>query len=376
MEPRTSAPRTSDEGTSEEGASEDATGESAPGERARVAVLGATGLVGREIVRLLEQRAFPVSELVPLASARGEMRTIDFRGERVPVRVATVDELGRCDLVLSSAGGAVSRELLPGAGARGAVCVDNTSAFRMDRDVPLVVPEVNAERLAAHHRPRGIVANPNCSTIQLVTALKPLHDAATVRSVVVSTYQSASGAGRAALDELRASTAGVLRGDEPEPERFPRRIAFNAIPDIGGIGASGDTTEERKMIDETRRILAADVAVDATCVRIPTFVGHAESVLVQTERGLTVDEARALLAGAPGVVLADGDDYATPAEIAGSHPVHVGRVRASRAVPGGIQLWIVADNLLKGAALNAVQIAEELLALGVTREDRAALSAS
>jgi aspartate-semialdehyde dehydrogenase len=329
----------------------------------RVAVLGATGLVGRTMIGILEEREFPVAELVPLASESSAGRLVSFRGEEIAVRRAEPDAFEGIDLVLSSAGASVSRELLPEAAKRGAISIDNTSAFRMDEDVPLVVPEVNPHRIGDHGA-RRIIANPNCSTIQLVVALKPLHDLATIRRVHVSTYQSVSGAGQAAIDELAAETREVALGDTYERTVFPKQIAFNVLPQIDVFLEDGDTKEEWKMRVETRKILEAPVEVHATCVRTPVFFGHSEAVWIETERPLSPDEAREALRRAPGVSVWDDPErghYPTPAETAMHDDVFVGRIRRDPTTPNGLALWIVSDNLRKGAALNAVQIAEHLV---------------
>lgn len=331
----------------------------------RVAVLGATGLVGRTILEILHQRRFPLAELIPLASGDSAGRTVRFPGGEIEVREARADAFDGVDLVLSSAGAAVSRELLPSAVEAGAVCIDNTSAFRLDPGVPLVVPEVNAGALAglALGRGGGIVANPNCSTIQLVCVLAPLLEAAGIERVFVATYQSTSGAGEAALAELYESTRAVLEGRSFEPRALARPIGFDLIPAIDVFRDDGRTGEEAKLMLETPKILGAPVTLDAICVRVPTPVSHGEAVWVQTERALSPDEAREVLAGAPGVRVVDDPatgTYPTPADAAGGDDVLVGRIRA--AAGGGLALWVVADNLRKGAALNAVQIAERLIA--------------
>ncbi len=328
----------------------------------RVAILGATGLVGAEMLRLLEERDFPVGELRLLASRRPGSRTLEFRGQPHTVASATPEAFEGLDIVLSSAGGDVSRELLPHAVARGALCIDNTSAFRMQDDVPLVVPEVNAHRIPRlSELERGaIVANPNCSTIQLVVALKPLLDAAGLRKVVVSTYQSISGAGRRAVEDFKGATGALLNGTTELPEHLLPSVAFDVLPEIGEFDADGVTSEETKMILETPKILESAVPVDVTCVRVPVFTGHAESVFVETERELAPEEAARVLGAAMGIVVGarSGRGFATPRAIAGTNPVHVGRLRRSRTTPNGLLFWVVADNLLKGAALNAIQIAE------------------
>jgi len=330
----------------------------------RVAVLGATGLVGREMLRLLEERDFPLSELLPLGSpASGRGRTVVHAGREVEVLPVSREALERADLVLSSAGGAVSREWLPLAAAAGAVCVDNTSAFRLAPGVPLVVPEVNADALAGIRLggEGAIIANPNCSTIQLVVALEPLRRAFGLERVVVSTDQSISGAGARAVEGFRAASAAVLEGRQPDAS-VAGLPAFDVLARIGALDEDGHSEEERKMVLETPRILGEAVPVDATCVRVPVFTGHAESVLVQTRRPATLDAIRRELRGAAGLRLLEGETPPTPREVAGHHEVLVGRLRASATLERGVQLWLVADNLLKGAAWNAVQIAEALLA--------------
>ncbi|MFG0316519.1 MAG: aspartate-semialdehyde dehydrogenase [Planctomycetota bacterium JB042] len=339
-----------------------------PAEAASVAVLGATGLVGEEMIRRLERRGFPVGRLLPLASRR-DGRSVRFAGEAIPVEKATPERLAGVDLVLSSAGGAVSRALLPAAAASGAICIDNTSAFRLRPDVPLVVPEVNGHRLEGLRigEKGAIVANPNCSTIQLVLAVAPLHGRAAVRRIVVSTYQSISGAGARAVGAFRDASRSVL--DDASAESGGPAV-FDVLPDIGGVDANGDSVEEKKMILETPKILEAEVAVDATCVRVPVVRGHAESVWVETAEPLSTEEAREVLSRAPGVRLAEGGGgVVTPRGVERTDPVHVGRIRGSRTAGRGLQLWVVADNLLKGAALNAVQIAERIV--GVAAAGRA-----
>ena len=328
----------------------------------RIAVLGATGLVGRTLLRLLEEREFPADELLALASERSAGSTLPFRGGELTVRRAEPAAFEGVDLVLASAGAAVSRELLPEAAARGAVSIDNTSAFRMDEDVPLVVPEVNAHRIP-DYRKRRIVANPNCSTIQLVVALKPLHDAFGLRRVVVATYQGVSGAGAGAVDELFEESRAALGAEPFERRIFPKPIAFNALPHIDVFLDGGETREEWKMRVETPKILEAEVPLHATCVRVPVQVGHSEAVWIETERPVDPDGARELLRASPGIAVVD-PGYPTAAETAGTAAVHVGRIRRDPTRDGhGLAFWVVADNLRKGAALNAVQIAEELLKL-------------
>ncbi len=330
----------------------------------RVAVVGATGAVGREMLRCLYRRSFPVAEVVALASSRGAGGAVSFGDDSVPVRLLGPDSFRGVDLALFSAGGDVSREYAPRAVAAGAVVVDNSSAWRMDPEVPLIVPEVNAAALAGHS---GIVANPNCSTIQLVVALAPLHTRAGLRRVVVSTYQSASGAGQRAVDELLAQTSAALDPERPPlpPDIHPKTLAFNCVPQVDAFLDDGVTKEERKMVLETRKILGVpSLRVHATCVRVPVDRGHSESVNVEMERALSPEEARSILDDAPGVEVLDDPGsgvYPTPLETAGTDAIYVGRIRRDDTVEHGLAFWVVADNLLKGAALNSVQIAEALL---------------
>jgi aspartate-semialdehyde dehydrogenase len=332
----------------------------------RVAVVGATGNVGREMLQTLADRAFPTDEVVALASERsigqevsyGDIATLKARN------LADFDFRGT-DIVLSSPGAKVSAAFSPKAAAAGAVVIDNTSYFRMEPDVPLVVPEVNPGAIAGF-RKRGIIANPNCSTIQLVVALKPLHDLARIRRVVVSTYQSVSGAGKDAMDELFNQTRGIYVNEPAEQHRrkFTKQIAFNVIPHIDVFMDDGATKEEWKMAVETRKILDPGIQVFATCVRVPVFIGHAEAITVEFERPIGEAEARAALRGAPGVSLVDhraDEGYVTPQECVGEDAVYVSRLRRDPTVENGLGFWCVSDNLRKGAALNAVQIAEELV---------------
>jgi len=324
-----------------------------------VAVVGATGAVGQEMLRVLAERAFPVRELVPLASERSAGSRVEFRGREVAVRELTEDSFGGVQVALFSAGGAVSERFCPAAVRAGAVCIDNTNAFRMAPEVPLVVPEVNPHAIRAH---RGIIANPNCSTIQMVVALKPLHDAARIRRVVVSTYQSVSGAGQKAINELAGQARALMCGQEAEVRALPYRIAFNLIPQIDVFMENGYTKEEMKMVNETRKIMEDEtILVSATCVRVPVFYAHSEAITIETERKLTPAEARELLAKAPGVKVVDDPAarrYPMPLEAQGQDLTLVGRVREDLSHPNGLALWIAADNIRKGAATNAVQIAE------------------
>jgi aspartate-semialdehyde dehydrogenase len=327
-----------------------------------VAVVGATGAVGREMLRVLEQRRFPVKRLVPLASKRSAGTRMPFAGGEVAVVELTPSAFQGVDIALFSAGASVSREFGPVAASAGAVVVDNSSAWRMDPQVPLVVPEVNME--AASDRPRGIIANPNCATIQMVVALKPLHDAARIRHVVVSTYQATSGKGHAAVTELLAQTRAKLDGTSLAPSVFPGPIAFNVLCDWKA-GEDDYSEEETKMVQETKKIMGdASIGISPTTVRVPVINGHSEALHVQFERPMTPDEAKRLLRNAPGVVLIEGPyapgKHPQPLEASGKDAVFVGRVRADLAVPGALNLFVVSDNLRKGAALNAVQIAERL----------------
>jgi aspartate-semialdehyde dehydrogenase len=329
-----------------------------------VAVVGATGNVGREMLTTLAEREFPADKVVALASSRSIGKEVSFGDDEV-LKVHGLDtfDFRGIDIVLSSPGAKVAAAFAPRATKAGAVVIDNSSCFRMEPDVPLVVPEVNPRAIAQYNK-RGIIANPNCSTIQMVVALKPLHDIARVKRVVVATYQSVSGAGRAAMDELFNQTRAVYVNDPVKPEQFAKQIAFNVIPHCDIFMDDGSTKEEWKMAAETRKILDPDIAVVATCVRVPVFIGHGEAVNVEFERPLSEDDARATLRRAPGVTVIDhraDQGYVTPAESAGEDQVYVSRIRRDPTVPHGLGMWVVADNLRKGAALNAVQIAEILI---------------
>ena len=330
----------------------------------RTAIAGATGVVGREMLRILEERSFPADEVVLLASERSAGREIPFRNSMRTVRQLTHDAFEGVDLALFSCGASRSLAYAPAAVRAGAVVVDNSSAFRMDGDVPLVVPEVNPDALDAHG---GIIANPNCSTIQLVVALKPLNDAARIKRIVVSTYQAVSGAGQAAIDEMQAQVGGDASG----PRKMPHEIAFNCLPHIDVFLDGGHTKEEKKMVDETRKIMGAPhLAVSATCVRVPVFNAHSESVNVEFEDSISPEEARLLLSRAPGVEVVDdvaSFSYPMPKDADGEDPVYVGRIRRDDSRDNTLNLWVVADNLRKGAALNAVQIAETLMGKGMLR---------
>jgi len=332
----------------------------------KVAVVGATGNVGRELLSIMAERNFPADQVVALASSRSVGREVSY-GEDATLsceNLETFDFTGT-DIVLSSPGAKVSAVFAPKAAAAGAVVIDNTSHFRMEPDVPLVVPEVNPEAIAGYAK-RGIIANPNCSTIQMVAALKPLHDLATIKRVVVSTYQSVSGAGKQGMDELFNQTRGIYVNEPSESyrEKFTKQIAFNVIPHIDIFMDDGSTKEEWKMVVETKKIMGPDIDVTATCVRVPVFIGHAEAVNLQFDRPISEDQARAALNAAPGVTVVDhraDEGYVTPQECAGEDAVYVSRIRKDPTVENGLNIWVVADNLRKGAALNTVQIAEELV---------------
>jgi aspartate-semialdehyde dehydrogenase len=330
----------------------------------KVAVVGATGAVGREMMTTLAEREFPVDDLVPLASERSAGAQVSFGEDEV----LKVQDLSRfdfkgIDLVLSSPGAKVSAEFSPVAARAGAVVVDNTSHFRMDPDVPLVVPEVNPDAIAGYAR-RHIIANPNCSTIQMVVALKPLHEIARIKRIVVATYQSTSGGGKDKMDELFNQTRGIYVNEPVKPQEFTKQIAFNVIPHIDVFMDDGSTKEEWKMAAETKKILDPGIKVTATCVRVPVFIGHSEAINVEFESAIEVDEAREALRNAPGVTLIDhrnDEGYVTPVECAGEDAVFVSRLRSDPTVEFGLSMWVVSDNLRKGAALNAVQIAERLV---------------
>ncbi len=327
----------------------------------RVALVGATGAVGVEMLKILEERNFPLKGLSLVASERSEGKVFKFRGGDIKVQDLNKFSFAGTDIVLSSPGASISRQYVPRAVEEGAVVVDNTSAFRMEPDVPLVVPEVNPEKIKEH---KGIIANPNCSTIQLVAALKPLHDAARIRRVVVSTYQAVSGAGTKAVAELESQTRAFLGGESYEPSEFPHRIAFNMIPQIDVFLDNGYTKEEMKMVDETKKIMGDEsIRVSATAVRVPVFRGHSESVNLEFERPLGPAEAAEILSAAPGLEVVDSPSdslYPMPADCEGRDEVFVGRLRGDESADNALNMWIVSDNLRKGAALNTIQIAEHL----------------
>ncbi len=329
-----------------------------------VAIVGATGAVGEQMREVLEERKFPVGEMRLLASERSAGQFLEFDGRQHRVGVLNENSFENTDIALFSAGGAVSAKYAPLAVSAGAVVVDNTACFRMAPDIPLVVPEVNASAISDYKK-RRIIANPNCSTIQMVVALKPIHDAARIKRVVVSTYQSVSGAGRQAMEELSQQVAALYNSKDVEKKKFPHQIAFNCIPHIDVFMEDGYTKEEWKMIHETRKILGEpSLAITATTVRVPVFFSHSESVNVETEKKLTAAEVKSLLRQAPGIIVADAPEnnlYPLALDATGKDATYVGRIREDQSVQNGINLWVVADNLRKGAALNAVQIAEILI---------------
>ncbi len=332
----------------------------------KVAVMGATGNVGRELLSTMAERRFPADDVVALASARSVGREVSFGDDQVlKVQDLAKFDFKGIDIVLSSPGASVSAEYSPKAAAAGAVVVDNTSHWRMDPDVPLVVPEVNPEAIADYTK-KGIIANPNCSTIQMVVALKPLHDLAQIERVVVSTYQSVSGAGKEGMDELFNQTKGIYANQLPEENRhkFTKQIAFNCIPHIDKFMDDGSTKEEWKMMVETKKILDPKIKLHATCVRVPVFVGHAEAVYIECAKPIDEESARAALRAAPGITVFDDrvdGGYITPKECAGEDETYVSRIRVDPTVDNGLSMWVVSDNLRKGAALNTVQIAETLI---------------
>ena len=331
-------------------------------EKLVVAVVGATGAVGREMLNTLQQRNFPATEVIPFASARSAGSKVPYGDTELTVRELKEDVFNGIDLAIFSAGGSTSQKFAPHAAAAGCVVVDNSSAWRMDERCPLVVPEVNAEALREHN---GIIANPNCSTIQMVVVLKPLHDAATIRRVVVSTYQAVSGTGHKAITELETQVRQMFNMQEPEINVYPYRIAFNCLPHIDVFLENDYTKEEMKMVHETVKIIGdPGIKVTATCVRVPVFYSHSEAVNVETAKKLSAKEARAILSQAPGVQVYDNPSekmYPMPIDAAGEDLTFVGRIREDETIPNGLNLWVVADNIRKGAALNAVQIAEELV---------------
>jgi aspartate-semialdehyde dehydrogenase len=340
----------------------------------KVAVVGATGNVGREMLSILAERDFPVDECFALASRRSLGVEVSFGDKTLKCKDLENFDFRGLDFCLMSAGSAVSKDWSPKIGAQGAIVIDNSSCWRYDAEVPLVVPEVNAHVLAeymARPKRRNIIANPNCSTAQLVVALKPLHDAAKIRRVVVATYQSVSGAGKDAMDELWNQTKGIFVTDPPTPKKFPKQIAFNVIPHVDVFMEDGMTKEEWKMVAETKKILDPKIKLTATCVRVPVFVGHSEAVNIEFEKPLTAEEAREILREAPGCMVVDKREpggYVTPIECVGEYATYISRIREDATIENGLNLWVVSDNLRKGAALNTVQIAESLINRGLLEQ--------
>jgi aspartate-semialdehyde dehydrogenase len=327
-----------------------------------VAIVGATGNVGREMLTILEELEFPVSEMHAVASRKSKGMDVAWGDKTIKCEDIDSFDFSKVDIVLMSAGGDVSRAWSEKIGKLGPIVIDNSSAFRKDPDVPLIVPEVNPDAIKLASR-KNIIANPNCSTVQLVVALKPLHDAAKAKRVVVSTYQSVSGAGKEGMDELWNQTKAIYGLGDAKPKKFPKQIAFNVIPFIGAFNEDGYTDEEAKMWAETHKMLDPNIKLTVTCVRVPVFVGHSEAVTVEFEKPISPDEARAILREAPGVQVIDKqehDGYITPVDAAGEHAVYVSRIRKDHTVENGLVFWVVSDNLRKGAALNAVQIAQLL----------------
>ena len=328
-----------------------------------VAVLGATGAVGHEMLSILSERNFPIQNIYALASKNSAGKEVSYGDEVLKVQDIENFDFENANIALFSAGSEVSKKWAPIAGDKGCVVIDNTSFFRMDSEVPLIVPEVNPEALEGF-RNKNIIANPNCSTIQMMVALKPLHDIYTIKRVVVSTYQSVSGAGKLAMDELWDQTRKMFFNEEAKPENFTKRIAFNVIPHIDKFTEDGSTKEEKKMVDETKKILDQSIEVSATCVRVPVFIGHSESVNIEFESNINMDEVEEALREAPGISLIDdveNEQYITPIECVSDFSVFISRLRIDNTVPNGLNMWVVSDNLRKGAALNSVQIAEELI---------------
>ncbi len=340
----------------------------------KVAIVGATGNVGREMLDILAERAFPVGEVVALASSRSVGTEVSFGDRTLKVKPLDQYDFSDTDICLMSAGGTVSKEWSPKIGAAGCVVIDNSSAWRYDAEVPLIVPEVNADAIKGFAK-KNIIANPNCSTAQLVVALKPLHDVATIKRVVVATYQSVSGAGKEGMDELFTQTRAVFVADQVDVKKFTKRIAFNVIPHIDVFLDDGFTKEEWKMVAETKKMLDPKIKLTATCVRVPVFIGHSEAVNIEFEKPITADEAREILREAPGCQVLDKREnggYITPLESAGEDATFISRIREDSTVDNGLSMWVVSDNLRKGAALNAVQIAELLVERGLVQPKKQA----
>ena len=336
-----------------------------------IAIVGATGNVGRELLEILAEREFPVGEVFAIASRRSLGREVSFGDATLKCHDLEQFDFAKADIALMSAGGELSKEWSPKIAGQGCVVIDNSSAWRYDDDVPLVVPEVNPDAVAGFAK-KNIIANPNCSTAQLVVALKPLHDAATIRRAVVATYQSVSGAGKEAMDELFEQTKGkYVPGQEVEPEKFTKQIAFNVIPHIDVFMEDGSTKEEWKMVAETKKILDGKIKLTATCVRVPVFVGHSEAINLEFEKPISAEEARDILREAPGCMVVDKREdggYVTPVECVGDYATFISRIREDATIENGLNLWVVSDNLRKGAALNTIQIAETLINRGLLKE--------
>ena len=340
----------------------------------KIAIVGATGNVGREVLEILDERGFPASEVVALASRRSQGTEVSFGDKTLKVQALENYDFSGTDIAIMSAGGEISKEWAPKIAAKGCVVIDNSSAWRYDPQVPLIVPEVNADAITGFSK-KNIIANPNCSTAQLVVALKPLHDKAKIKRVVVATYQSVSGAGKEAADELFNQTRAVFVNDPVENVKFTKRIAFNVIPHIDVFMEDGSTKEEWKMMAETKKILDRKIKLTATCVRVPVFVGHSEAVNIEFENEINADEARDILREAPGCLVIDKHEdggYVTPHECAGEDATYISRIREDSTVDNGLSIWIVSDNLRKGAALNTVQIAELLVNRGLLKAKKAA----
>lgn len=339
-----------------------------------IAVVGASGNVGRELLDILHERGFPADNVVALASRRSQGKEVSFGDKTLVIKALDAHDFGETDIALMSAGGSVSQEWAPKIAAKGCVVIDNSSAWRYDADVPLIVPEVNADAVQ-HFRKKNIIANPNCSTAQLVVALKPLHDRAKIKRIVVSTYQSVSGAGKEGMDELFNQTRAVFVADPIESEKFTKRIAFNLIPHIDVFMEDGYTKEEWKVVAETKKMLDKNIKVTCTAVRVPVFIGHSESVNIEFEDEISADEAREILREAPGCLVVDNPEeeaYITPYECAGEDATYISRIREDHTVENGLNIWVVSDNLRKGAALNTIQIAELLVNRGLLEKRDAA----
>lgn len=340
----------------------------------KIAIVGATGNVGQEMLNILDERGFPVNTLVALASRRSQGKEIYFGDEKIKVKTLDNFDFSDTDIVLMSAGGAVSKEWSPKIAAQGCIVIDNSSAWRYDADIPLIVPEVNPEAIDGYTQ-KNIIANPNCSTAQLVVALKPLHDAANIKRIVVSTYQSVSGAGKEAMDELFNQTRAILVADPVENHKFTKRIAFNVIPHIDEFMEDGYTKEEWKVLAEVKKILDRKIKVTCTAVRVPVFISHSESVNIEFEKEMTANNAREILREAPGCLVIDKHEdggYVTPYEAAGEDATYISRIREDITIENGLNIWVVSDNLRKGAALNTIQIAELLIERGHLTKSRAA----